>query len=63
VQLTVVLGLDGKVLYLHPDTGPGELIPASMESVRQWEYRPTTLDGKPCYVVTTVVVNYVLSPK
>lgn len=63
VQLTVVLGLDGKVLYMHPDSGPQELIPASMEAVRQWEYRPTRLNNKPCYVVTMVVVNYVLSPK
>jgi TonB family protein len=63
VQLTVVLGLDGKVLFLHSDSGPEELTPSAEDAVRQWEYRPTTLNGKPCFVVTRVDVNYVLPPK
>lgn len=61
VQLTALIGLEGKILYLHPDAGPAELIPASLEAVRQWEYRPTRLNGKPCYVVTRIDVNYTLS--
>jgi hypothetical protein len=61
VQMTALIGLDGKVLYLHPDSGPRELIPASVGAVRQWEYRPTMLNGKPCYVITRIDVNYTLS--
>jgi hypothetical protein len=61
VQLTVVIGLDGKILYLHADGGPPQLIPASLEAVRQWEYKPTMLNGKPCYVVTRIDVNFTLS--
>jgi hypothetical protein len=59
--MTALIGLDGKVLYLHPEGGPTELIPASLEAVRHWEYRPTLLNGKPCYVITRIDVNYTLS--
>jgi hypothetical protein len=61
VQLTALIGLDGKILYLHADAGPAELIPGTLEAVRQWEYRPTMLNGRPCYVTTRIDVNYVLS--
>ena len=61
VKMTALIGLDGKVLYLRPENGPPELVPASLEAVRQWEYKPTMLNGKPCYVVTRIDVNYTLS--
>jgi outer membrane biosynthesis protein TonB len=63
VQMTALIGLDGEVLYLHVDAGPAELIPASLEAVRQWEYKPTMLNGKPCYIVTRIDVTYTLSPQ
>ena len=63
VQLTALIGLDGKILYLHPDAGPAELIPGTLEAVRQWEYRPTMFNGKPCYVTTRIDVHYTLSPR
>ena len=63
VQLTALIGLDGKVLYLRADAGPAELIPASVEAVRQWEYQTTTLNGKPCYVETRIDVRYTLAPQ
>ena len=61
VQMTALIGLDGKILYLRADAGPAELIPASLEAVRQWEYKTTTLNGKPCYIETRIDVNYTLS--
>ena len=63
VKMTALIGLDGKVMYLRPDGGPPELIPGSMEAVRRWEYKPTLLNGKPCYVVTRIDVNYTLSKR
>jgi len=63
VQLTALIGLDGKVLYLRADAGPAELVAASVEAVRRWEYQPTMLNGKPCYVETRIDVNYTLSPR
>jgi hypothetical protein len=59
----VLIGLDGKILYAHANSGPAELIPASVEAVRQWEYKPTLLNGKPCYVQTLIDVNYTLLPR
>ena len=61
VQLTALIGLDGTVLYLRADAGPSELIPVTLEAVRQWQYKPTTLNGKPCYVETRIDVNFTLS--
>jgi hypothetical protein len=62
VRLGALIGLDGRVLHLHAESGPPELIPGTLDAVSQWVYKPTTLDGKPCYVVTLIDVNYRLSP-
>ena len=61
VQMNALIGLDGKILRLQVVAGPPELIPASLQAVRQWEYKPTLLNGKPCYVITRIDVNYTLS--
>jgi hypothetical protein len=60
VELMALIGLDGKVMHLRATAGPAELIPASIEAVRQWEYKPTMLNGKPCYVSTRIDVNFTL---
>jgi hypothetical protein len=61
VEMTALLGLDGKVLGLLVEAGPPELIEAAVESVRQWEYEPTLLNGKPCYVMTRIDDNYTMT--
>jgi protein TonB len=63
VELTALIGLDGKILHLHADSGPVELVDATLEAVRQWEYQPTQLNGRPCYVSTKIDVNYTLSSR
>lgn len=60
VRLSVLIGLDGRVLSLKPEQGPPELIPSALDTVRQWEYRPIILNGKPCFVITAIDVNYTL---
>lgn len=60
VRMTAIVGLSGSILHLLPESGPTELIPASLEAVRQWRYRPTLLNGKPCYVLTLIDVHYTL---
>lgn len=60
VLMTALIGLDGKILFLRPESGPTELVPASVQAVRQWQYRPTHLNGKPCYVLTKIAVNFTL---
>ena len=63
VELTALIGLDGSILNLEPASGPSELIPSAIEAVRQWMYKPTLLNGKPCYVITRVDVNFVLQAR
>jgi TonB family protein len=61
VRMSVVIGRDGKVISLTLESGDPLLAPAAMEAVKQWEYRPTLLNGNPVEVVTTVDVNYTLA--
>lgn len=58
VRLLVIIGTDGKVLSVTPQSGPQELVPGSVEAVRQWEYKPVLLNGKAMEVETTVDVTY-----
>ena len=67
VQGTVVLhatiGKDGKVTNLTVVSGDPLLSKAAMDAVRQWQYQPTLLDGKPIEVETTVSVTFTLDEK
>lgn len=47
VKLHAVIGVDGKIKSLEPRSGPEALIQAAMTAVRQWQYSPTKLNGKP----------------
>jgi len=61
VQMLALIGLDGKVLNLKYQSGPAELVAASMSAVKLWEYQPTLLNGKPVFVLTQIDLNYTLS--
>ena len=37
------------------------LVPAAIEAVKQWRYRPFLLNGEPMEVETTITVNFELS--
>jgi TonB family protein len=58
VRFLALIGTDGKIKYLKVEQGPKELIQASYEAVRDWEYKPTLYNGRPCYVITQIDVNY-----
>jgi TonB family protein len=60
VTLNAVIGKDGTVINLSVISGHPLLIPAAMEAVRQWQYRPTLLNGEPVEVVTQIDVNFTL---
>jgi protein TonB len=34
------------------------LVPAALDAVRQWVYRPTLLHGQPVEVITTITVIF-----
>lgn len=58
VILEVIIGTDGKVREGRVLRSVAFLDEAAIEAVRQWEYTPTELDGKPVAVVMTVTVNF-----
>lgn len=64
VILHAVIGIDGKPLSLRVMNGQADpdLARSAVESVSQWRYRPTLLNGEPIEVDTTIMVNFSLAP-
>ena len=60
VKLQALIGKNGAVKELKVLGGPEELVPPSVEAVKQWVYEPTLKDGQPVEVVTDIDVNYSL---
>lgn len=60
VILHAIIARDGSVQNLYLNEGQCLLAESAMEAVRKWRYRPTTLDGKPVEVDTTIQVVYTL---
>jgi TonB family protein len=60
VRVSVLIGKDGKVERIMALSGAPALVGAAMEAVRQWVYQPTTLNGEPVEVITTVDVNFAI---
>jgi protein TonB len=61
VRFNAVIGKDGTIQNLTLVSGHPLLVPSATEAVRQWVYQPTTLNGEPVEVVTTIDVNFTLS--
>ncbi len=58
VVLDVVIAPNGTVSNIRAASGPPELVPAAMEAVRQWTYRPTTINGTAVEVQTRVAIPF-----
>jgi len=61
VHLTTTIAADGTVQNLEVISGHPLLVPAAMEAVKQWVYKPTLLNGNPVEVITQVDVNFTLA--
>ena len=61
VVLKLVIHKDGTVGDLKPLSGDPMLIPAAIDCVRKWVYRPYYLYGVPMDVETIVVVDFTLA--
>jgi TonB family protein len=65
VQGTVILDADisknGAVESLKEVSGHPMLIPAAIDAVKQWRYKPYLLNGEPVAMTTQVVVTFTLS--
>lgn len=60
VELTGVIGVDGRIRELQVVKGPPLLARAALEAVSQWVYEPTLLNGKPVEVIAPITVNFIL---
>ena len=61
VRLDAVIGEDGTMQSLTVLSGPPLLVPAAVTAVKQWTYKPMTMNGEPRKVATTIDVNFSLS--
>ncbi len=61
VVLQAVIDKDGTVQGLRVISGHPMLTQAAMDAVRQWRYRPYSLNGEPVEVDTQINVNFTLS--
>src|SRR5271166_6028202 len=61
VVLQAVIGKDGTVQDLHAVSGHPLLIPAAMDAVKNWRYKPYQLNGEPVEADTQINVNFTLS--
>lgn len=60
VLLQAIIGKDGTIENLRLVSGHPMLAPAAIEAVRQWRYRPYTLNREPVEVQTEITVDFVL---
>jgi protein TonB len=60
VRLMGVIGEDGTVQNLQVLGGHPVLVPAAVEAVKQWLYRPTLLNGNPVAVAAPIEVHFIL---
>lgn len=61
VQLHAIISKDGNIKELQALSGPPLLIPAAIDAVKQWHYRPYLLNGEAVEVETSVTVTFQLS--
>jgi len=60
VVLRAVISKDGSIESLTLESGHPMLVPAAMDAVKQWKYKPYFLNGEPVEVETTINVNFTL---
>lgn len=61
VRLEGIIARDGSIQQLKVISGHPLLVPAAVEAVKQWRYRPTLLNGEPVEVIAPIDVNFILS--
>jgi protein TonB len=61
VVLQAVISKQGVIENLKVVTGHPMLVPAAIDAVRQWRYRPYVLNNEPVEVETQITVNFSLA--
>jgi len=58
VVLETLIGANGRVQQISPVSGNPQLADAAVAAVRQWRYKPFTVDGKKVPIRTQVIVTF-----
>jgi TonB family protein len=58
VVLETLIGANGRVQQISPVSGNPDLAEAATAAVRQWRYKPFTVDGKKVPIRTQVIVTF-----
>ena len=61
VVLRAIIDKAGNIQDLQLVSGHPMLVPAAIEAVKQWRYRPYLLNGQPVEVDTTITVIFTLT--
>jgi TonB family protein len=61
VILQALIDKDGTIEKLELVSGHPMLVPAAIDAVKQWQYRPYIYEGQPVQVETTINVNFMLA--
>ena len=61
VRFMATIGKDGSILNLQVVSGHPLLVESALAAVKQWEYKPTLLNGQPVEIITTIDLNFNLS--
>jgi periplasmic protein TonB len=60
VQLEANIGKNGSVTNVKSLSGDANLAHAAIDAVKQWKYKPYTLNGEPVEIQTQITVNFKL---
>jgi protein TonB len=63
VLLQAMISKQGTIENLRVLAGHPMLVPAAIEAVRQWRYRPYILNNEPVEVETQITVNFGLGER
>jgi TonB family protein len=61
VKLMALIAKDGTIKSLEVISGHPILVPAALESVKDWVYQTTLFNGEPVEVQTQIDINFTLS--
>ena len=61
VVLKAQISKEGDVIQLELVSGHPMLVPAAIEAVKQWKYKPFLLNGQPLVVETQIAVTFTLA--
>lgn len=61
VTLETLIGANGRVQQVTPVSGNPQLADAAVNAVRQWRYKPFTVDGHKVPIRTQVTVTFILA--